>query len=67
MEKMAWMRKAVYKSEGGWGQNNGPIPLSLAAWEPLGSQPWSAQGARGCELPATITYYTADSTHMRQA
>lgn len=57
----------MHESESHWGQQTDPIPLSLAARESLGSQPWSAWGARGCELPATTSYHTADSTHMRQA
>lgn len=52
------MRKAVYESRGGGGGHapgrgtKGPVPLSLAAQEPLGAQPRLSRGSRGCELPA---------------
>lgn len=58
---------------GGWQGSSpgrgkkGPIPLSLAAWEPLGAQPQPSQASSGCELPATTSYHPAASTCMRQA
>lgn len=70
------------KTHGEDGMRWGKLRTRVRGWQgsaqwPRSTQPGSmgaswvsatvSLGARGCELPATTSYHTADSTHMRQA